>query len=128
MFIFQESTKHWKKFEQAWNNHPLSSESNYSPLQLFYLYSIGNDLFDDNEINPATYGIDGVPTPADDMVDDHDLTEVSVPETHIPLSENALQILNTSVNPLQESYSYGTDIYMQTVSLVFQLMQNENLC
>ena len=31
-----------KSFQQGWNNHPLSTEFNRTPMQLYTLYSIGN--------------------------------------------------------------------------------------
>ena len=104
------------KFYYAWNNHPLSTESNYSPLQLFLRYSIGNPLFIDNVFPSITANV----------VRD-DIPSISVPEINLPLSDSALQRLYTSVDPLQESNSYGADIYMRTVTLVYQLMQDENL-
>ena len=47
------------RFQEAWNNHPLSTESNRTPLELHTLYSIGNPLFtDDGGVGGNSYGID----------------------------------------------------------------------
>ena len=35
-----------KDFQSAWNSHPLSTENNKSPLQLYTAYSLGSALFD----------------------------------------------------------------------------------
>ena len=46
-------------FLEAWNNHPLSTESNRTPVQLYTLYSIGNPLFsDDDNVDSNSYGVD----------------------------------------------------------------------
>lgn len=66
----------------AWNNHPLSTESNYSPLQLFLRYSIGNPLFIDTDDNVF-------PSITANVVRD-DIPSISVPEINLPLSDRAL--------------------------------------
>ena len=110
-------------FSHAWNMHPLSTESNYSPMQLFLRHSIGNPLFSDNTSNhlPGSLLLDT------GVTGDSDIASVYVPESHIPLSENSLQTLNSSIDPLRDSDSYGADIYMETVPLVYQLMSDEGL-
>lgn len=40
-------------FQMAWNNHPLSTENNRSPIQIYMVDSLENGLF--NDILPATY-------------------------------------------------------------------------
>ena len=69
-------------FQEAWNNHPLSTESNRTPLQLYTLYSIGNPLFtDDGYVDGNSYGID------DDTVsdiDEDDSETINIPETNLP--------------------------------------------
>ena len=56
-----------------------------------------------------------------------DTTTVTVPEIDIRFSEHALQILHESVDPLRQSNSFGADIFVQTVSVVFHLMCNNNM-
>ena len=108
-------------FQEAWNNHPLSTESNRTPLQLYTLYAIGNPLFtDQDDIDCNSYGVD-----PDDLIDEDDA--INVPETVVPLSDSSINMLTGSINPLQQSDSYGADIYMQTVNLVYQLMLREGL-
>lgn len=108
-------------FQEAWNNHPLSTESNRTPLQLHTLYAIGNPLFtDQDDIDCNSYGVD-----PDDLIDEDDA--INVPETVVPLSDSSINMLTGSINPLQQSDSYGADIYMQTVNLVYQLMLREGL-
>ena len=61
----------------------------------------------------------------DDLIDEDDA--INVPETVVPLSDSSINMLTGSINPLQQSDSYGADIYMQTVNLVYQLMLREGL-
>ena len=43
-------------FRQAWNHHPLSTEGNHSPIQLYTQGSLGSSLFDE-DIDLATYAV-----------------------------------------------------------------------
>ena len=98
---------------------------NYSPLQLYSLYSIGSELFtEDNAIDPSTYGVDAS---GPWSLDSDDLPHVVVPETNIELSENSVETLEASISPTQDSDCYSADIFMQTVTLVNQLMENDDL-
>ena len=112
-------------FQEAWNNHPLSTESNRTPLQLYTLYSIGNPLFtDEGDVDSSSYGVDH-----DSVSDfDEDDTEtVSIPETNVPFSDTSLSMLSLAVDPLQQSDCYGADVYLQAVNTVYQLMLSDGL-
>ena len=110
-------------FQEAWNNHPLSTESNRTPLQLYTLYSIGNPLFtDEGDVDSNSYGVDH-----DTDSDEDDSETISIPETNLPLSDASLSMLSVSLDPLQQSDSYGADIYLQAVNMVYQLMLSEGL-
>ena len=108
-------------FRQAWNQHPLSTEGNCSPLQLYTEGSIGNNLFDE-DIDLEMYGFD----PEAPLPDDEE-TLVNLPETDIPLSQASVQILQATINPLQECNDCGIQLYRDTVRIVYQLMHNDNL-
>ena len=45
----------------------------------------------------------------------------------IPLSQASVQTLHATVNPLQDCNDNGIQLYRDTVHIVFQLMQNDNL-
>lgn len=49
--------KSLSSFMEAWNNHPLSSERNRSPVQLYLGGSLDNPLFEE-EIDLSMYRID----------------------------------------------------------------------
>lgn len=95
-------------FHEAWNCHSLSTESNWSPLQLFTAFSIGNPLFED--VDPDSYGIDD-----DELSNDGN-------ESVNPLSSAEIDVLKATVNPLAQSSCFGADLYMQTLSAVRDLL------
>lgn len=116
-------------FAHAWNCHPLSTESNHSPLQLYIRYSVGNPLFsasDDfgSEESDDTSSITDASLFSDSASDVS--RSVHVPENNVTLTDSIMQALHSSVDPLRESSSYGADIYMQTVEVVYQLMLDSN--
>ena len=47
-----------------------------------------------------------------------DVDAVNVPETTCPLSQEHLDELVATVDPLRESNSYGIDIYLETLEFV----------
>ena len=101
-----------KSFQLAWNHHPLSTEQNHSPMQLYTQGAIGNELFEDLQF----YGIDHEEPLQEDETD-----EVTVPAT---ISQRSLEYLLNTVNPLQECSDNGIQLYVSTVSA---LMQRDNL-
>ena len=101
-------------FQLAWNNHPLSTENNRSPIQIYTCDSIGTSLFQesDNSIQHQA-------------IPDDDISTVSVPEIISPLSRSAMGYLSTMVDPLQNSTNHGMDIYVNCIHVVHQLLQND---
>ena len=94
-------------FQLAWNNHPLSTENNRSPIQIYTCDSIGTSLFQesDNSIQHQA-------------IPDDDISTVSVPEIISPLSRSAMGYLSTMVDPLQNSTNHGMDIYVNCIHVV----------
>ena len=101
-------------FREGWNHHSLSTEGNWSPIQLYTAFSIGNPLFDLN-VDPNQYGVED-----DDVEEGNELMDV--PQTKNPLSDLELSSLFLSVNPLQQSHSFGADLYMNTLLTVGQFL------
>ena len=63
-----------------------------------------------------------------ELSDDVDTTMVEVPETNLPLSDASIQELASRINPQAGSNTEGEDImyiYIQTVSLLHHLMQDD---
>ena len=78
------------KFTSAWNNHPLSTENNLTPLQIYTAYSQGSELFD-KYIDPNVYGRDLDATYTNN---DGDEDSVVVPDTDIPLRQSSMDQLS----------------------------------
>lgn len=105
-----------KAFQSSWNSHPLSTEGNRTPVQLYAGGSIGSALFNE-DIDLRTYGIDL------DLVLDEEEASVTVPETPFDLDEGSMRMLCATVNPLQQCNDCGMQLYKDAVRTVYQLMQ-----
>ena len=53
---------------------------------------------------------------------DEDDSQVSVPHTHCPLSQDQFVSLQSRVSPLGDSENHGIDLYLQTLTFVAQAM------
>ena len=114
-------------FAAGYDNHPLSSESNMTPIQLWLTglptcQSAAELTLNDENI--LSYGIDyNGPLPSFEYDGDtwNDMS-VQVPEIPCPLTdENAYDAMTSRINPLQYSSCYGIDIYTRTVEIVHEL-------
>lgn len=105
-----------KSFQEAWNNHALSTECNWSPKQLFTAFGCCNPLFEES-VDAQTYGVDS------DSEDEENVEMVVVPRLSPPLSDDQMQTLQLNITPLQNSDSYGADLYLQTVFMVNNLIE-----
>lgn len=118
------------EFQAAWNQHGLSSENNLSPLQLYTAYAQGSELFDENfdhgQNRDSNTGNENDHYSSSDE-DNEECTCISVPVTHIPLSSSSLQQLSNTINPNEECSDFGKQLYINTVHLVYALMQNDGL-
>lgn len=111
-----------ESFRSAWNLHPLSSENNLSPTQIYMAYSQGSSLFDEEQVDSMTYNSD-----TESLISEDDVGVV-VPETFIPLTSNSLHQLQATINPNQSATTdFGKQLYVNTVDLVYSLMQNDGL-
>ncbi|XP_058600553.1 uncharacterized protein LOC131520378 [Onychostoma macrolepis] len=103
-------------FTEMWNNHPLRTEGNLSPNQLWNIGMLQAPVSEPDfaEIlqaedfqNPQT------------VDSEHG---VIVPEIPCPLSPEDLATLQNQVNPAAESTCFGYDIYLQARELALNLM------
>lgn len=111
--------KSLSSYREAWNNHPLSSEGNRSPLQLYTGGSLGNPLFDE-QIDLASYGVD-VEAISDEETEEE--AGVVVPVVDLELSDGELQVLQANVNPLQACDDFGLQLYKDALGTVYHLMR-----
>ena len=109
-------------FQQAWNNHPLSTENCRSPLEIYMIDSLENGLFHDslsmNLLQDEDHSDDGCEYSESDVI--------AIPEITSPLNENTLNYLRATVDPLQISSNHGIDLYRHCVHVVCQLIRNQH--
>ena len=103
-------------FVSSWNNHPLSSESSNSPLQVwiegFYRYATNDrtcvrDLLDHTSVDWGAYGIDEL-GPVPELQTSNN---VVVPRSAIELDAVELVLLQESVRPLDNDNDFGISLY-----------------
>ena len=103
-------------FCKAWNNHPLRTSNNKSPIQL---YTVGMITIRKNGIAALDYYC-----PVDNNYGVGELglscnfSHVTVPGT-TPVTDSNLENLPTIINPLRTSSSCGIDIYKEVLSYLF---------
>lgn len=84
------------EFSSQWNNHPLTTETNFSPQQLWVrgmvLLRNSSSAAVQDVIEPSNYGID-----EDGPVPEQEDYRISVPQSPISLSAEQLQHLRSVV-------------------------------
>ncbi|KAJ8375928.1 hypothetical protein SKAU_G00065080 [Synaphobranchus kaupii] len=105
---------HLHLFRRTWDNHPMSSESNKSPQQLWISGLLLNQRPLTDTEDDHTFGIDwdgpvGTADPAN---------HVSVPEADTPLKAAIEARLQETINPLQPSTCFGLDLYIKATQEV----------
>ena len=112
-----------KQFSQQWNAHPIRTESNLSPHQLWtqgcYQFAASqntavHDLVSgdgDGVLN--SYGIDNE-GPFSDLQTNNN---VQVPQVAVTLSNEQWELLST-IDPLAEDNNYGIDNYIKTLEML----------
>lgn len=107
-----------ESFVSAWNQHPVRTERNWSPLQIWSngmldmrnhqqsgVASVVDLETDVNELD--WFGFDPyAPTP-----DDDGLTTVEVDDIILDMEDHTFDELRNKINPLQNSDSFGLDLY-----------------
>lgn len=111
-------------FTEQWNNHPLSTEQNSSPYQLwvegFYNQALSGhssveELFNED---PENYGIDDEgPTPEIETQNN-----VIVPPINIHLSDPEMQILQLMCNPHEQDDDHGIQKYIVACGVIENLL------
>lgn len=113
------------EFAEQWNQHPLSTEENNSPYQLWVSgmltsanssFTAVRDMIDGNEepLFLQHYGVDEdgpVVTNDDDNI-------VDVPTLNIALSQQQEQLIMNQINPLLEDNNYGINTFTRMVNML----------
>ncbi|KAL5479147.1 hypothetical protein EMCRGX_G000505 [Ephydatia muelleri] len=101
-------------FKEAWNQHPLSTEGNLSPCQLWISGDSNTENLSEEDLN--AYGIDwNGPLAVSRNDDDY---EVTVPYLESPLPDGVLHDLQENVHPLDQSSNHGIDLYISALQFV----------
>ena len=108
-------------FTSQWNSHPVSSEHQLSPLQIFASgilenmhsgYSGVESILHPNEILLYGFDPDG-PIPLDD--EDY---QVSIPAVNVHLTPQQLDILGVSCHPLNDDGEHGRTQYLRCIDIL----------
>ncbi|XP_065892452.1 uncharacterized protein [Dysidea avara] len=105
-------------FREGWNNHSIRTENNKTPYQLFVsgilqLHQSGLTALDFFDSVDENYGIDEAGLSHDDF---NESVEISIIE--FELSEDNYRNLTNTVDPLNNSESYGIDLYQRTIQYI----------
>ena len=109
------------ELSQSWNNHPMRTEGNRSPRQLWHSgmcaavnsrYSAIESAFDDT-LDLENYGVEDGEFIELDMNND-----VQIPETTVNLTNEQLEQLRQAVVPLVEDGNHGINLYLAAVLMV----------
>ena len=95
--------------------------NNLTPIQLYTVYSIGSELFDEQDVTNLEGDSDDMQS---DIVEEE---SVVVPTCHIPLSVSSMQELCAEINSLVNCNDFGYQLYLDTVQKLFTLMTNDGL-
>ena len=112
------------EFTEQWNHHPVSTEENQSPYQLWVSGMLASansfctavrDVMDGTEEPLQYYGVDenGPIVPSDD-----DDNIVQVPPLNIELSQEQEQLIMDRINSLSDDNNYGVNTFMRMVNLL----------
>eukprot|EP00112_Aurelia_sp_Birch-Aquarium-sp1_P007140 Seg1779.4 transcript_id=Seg1779.4/GoldUCD/mRNA.D3Y31 product="hypothetical protein" protein_id=Seg1779.4/GoldUCD/D3Y31 len=116
--------RHLKLWADAWDLHPLSTEHNKSPLQLWIRgiaatsYTADDTLRSTQGQEYENYGIEWCNNLPQDLTDDID--SVEVPDVCCNLLPNDYQALSEMIDPFRQSESQGVDIYTDTLHFLSQ--------
>ena len=114
-------------FTGAWNNHPLRTEANWNPWQIWVNGMISHENIDNTAVRDVFDGI----TPPGDLYgmdpqgpppNEFDLGTVEVPDTTLPLNDIELGTIS-HIQTLAWSNNYGVDIYLETRTIIATLME-----
>ncbi|XP_033985093.1 uncharacterized protein LOC117481499 [Trematomus bernacchii] len=107
-------------FSEAWANHPIRTEQNLTPNQL---WQVGQHLNPVADPEPEGLLIPEIQWEESGYTNEHH-TGVNVPTLNFPLSELEMMQLQDNIDPLEESECFGVDIYLNTVQYIENLIEH----
>eukprot|EP00794_Sanderia_malayensis_P008210 gene8210-9090_t len=107
-----------QEFVEQWNNHGLRTMGNISPNNLFQqsmlMQTMGEELECEEAASHSNYGIDYDGTYEDIQTDNN----VVIPDNMVALSEEFLQFLSATVDPLGDDGNHGIGNYLHVLHLI----------
>ena len=114
------------EFSMQYNHHPMRSEHNLSPYQLFYEGMMNDEHYQyisslpvnipEQSIPDDTFGIDEeAPTSCEDSID-----EITLIAPHVSLTAELRQLLAETIDAGSEDYNFGITHYLTTVEFLLQ--------
>ncbi|XP_060761028.1 uncharacterized protein LOC132870981 [Neoarius graeffei] len=104
-------------FREGWDNHPLRTEQNLTPNQLWEIGQMQHPV-----VNPEDMNI-----PVIDWEESGEVPEphlgVNVPQLESPLTPEQLETLKSLIDPMQPSQSHGVDIFLTTLQYVVNILE-----
>ncbi|KAL0961755.1 hypothetical protein UPYG_G00331290 [Umbra pygmaea] len=104
-------------FSEGWDNHPIRTERNLTPNQLWQV-----DQFQTPVMDPENVAIPNIEWEESGYLEDP-TPGVHVPGLDISLTDDEMAQLKETINPMQYSESYGVDLYLSTVQYVKRLTE-----
>ncbi|CAM4571446.1 unnamed protein product [Leuciscus chuanchicus] len=98
-------------FREGWDNHPIQTEQNLTPNQLWDVGQMQNPIADPDNAEE------------DISRQDNGHTGVTVPILQSPLNPEQMEQLRSAIDPMGPSDSLGMDIYISTVQFVESLIE-----
>lgn len=113
------------QFKLSWNSHGVRTERGKTPNQLFTegalrLRNSGQIAVDFFNSASELYGVDfeDESIPPDD---DPENAGVVIPTIQVNISDEQVEELKTTIDPLSDSDDYGLDIYQRTLDFLIEL-------
>ncbi|KAL6481031.1 hypothetical protein MHYP_G00091110 [Metynnis hypsauchen] len=104
-----------KQFLDYWNSHPIRTESNLTPDQLWYIGMLQSPS-PVSEPEPLQT-LQGLSNIRNFTQEDPDNSGIVVPHIRCPLSDQDLTVFQAAIDPTKESASFGQDIYTEALQL-----------
>ncbi|XP_039524935.1 uncharacterized protein LOC120477412 [Pimephales promelas] len=105
-------------FSEGWDNHPLRTEHNLTPIQLWQVGQFQNPIVD-----PENVAIPNIEWEDSGHLEGPNLG-VHVPVLDISLTDDGMAQLRETINPMQHSESFGVDLYLSTVQYVESITES----
>ena len=108
---------HLVKFAEGYDNHPIRTEANKSPVQLWIAgrMTYRNEEEEISNTDFSSYGIDwDVPNMYLSSRDNL----IQIPRIACPLSEDQYELFCSNIDPLKESVDHGIDIYIEALDML----------